>query len=25
MKVDYAAVAARMQAIQPLLKDWAGR
>jgi iron(III) transport system substrate-binding protein len=25
MKVDYAAVAAKMQAIQPLLKDWAGR
>jgi iron(III) transport system substrate-binding protein len=24
MKVDYAAVAARMQAIQPLLRDWAG-
>ena len=25
MKVDYAQVAAKMQAIQPLLKDWAGR
>jgi len=25
MQVDYAAVAAKMQAIQPLLKDWAGR
>ncbi len=24
MKVDYAAVAAKMQAIQPLLRDWAG-
>jgi len=24
MKVDYARVAAKMQAIQPLLKDWAG-
>ncbi|MEO8157561.1 MAG: extracellular solute-binding protein [Betaproteobacteria bacterium] len=24
MKVDYAQVAAKMQAIQPLLKDWAG-
>jgi iron(III) transport system substrate-binding protein len=25
MNVDYAQVAAKMQAIQPLLKDWAGR
>jgi iron(III) transport system substrate-binding protein len=25
MKVDYAAVAAKMQAIQPLLRDWVGR
>jgi iron(III) transport system substrate-binding protein len=25
MKVDYAAVAAKMQMIQPLLRDWAGR
>ena len=25
MKEDYAAVAAKMQAIQPLLKDWVGR
>jgi iron(III) transport system substrate-binding protein len=25
MSVDYAQVAAKMQAIQPLLKDWAGR
>ncbi|HEX9450916.1 MAG TPA: hypothetical protein VF934_05830, partial [Burkholderiales bacterium] len=24
MKVDYAAVAAKMQMIQPLLRDWAG-
>jgi len=24
MKVDYAAVAAKMQEIQPLLKDWVG-
>jgi hypothetical protein len=24
MKVDYARVAAKMQAIQPLLKDWVG-